>query len=68
MDTLFEKSYQKVEQTKTDFIRSLMFDIQWNNRMICIRGARGVGKTTLLFQSNRLQELHGISRKRRFFC
>ena len=50
MDTLFEKSYQKVEQTKTDFIRSLMFDIQWNNRMICIRGARGVGKTTLLLQ------------------
>ena len=50
MDTLFEKSYQKVERVKTDFTRSLMYDIQWDNRLICIRGARGVGKTTLLLQ------------------
>ena len=27
-----------------------MTDIQWNSRLICIRGARGVGKTTLLLQ------------------
>ena len=32
MDTLFEQSYQKVEQTKTDFIRSLTFDI---HRYLC---------------------------------
>ena len=50
MDTLFEKSYQKIEQIQTDFVRSLMADIQWNSRLICIRGARGVGKTTLLLQ------------------
>lgn len=54
METLFEKSYQKIERTQTDFIRSLMSDIQWNSRLICIRGARGVGKTTLLLQ--RLQQ------------
>ena len=50
METLFEKSYQKIERIKTDFIRSLMGDIQWNSRLVCIRGARGVGKTTLLLQ------------------
>jgi len=50
METLFEKSYQKIDRTQTDFVRSLMNDIQWNSRLICIRGARGVGKTTLLLQ------------------
>jgi predicted AAA+ superfamily ATPase len=33
-----------------DFIRSMMDDIRWDNRLTCIRGARGVGKTTLLLQ------------------
>jgi len=50
MDILFEKSYRKIEETQTDFIRSLMNDIQWNSRLIGIRGARGTGKTTLLLQ------------------
>ena len=28
METLFEKSYRKIEQTQIDFVRSLMNDIQ----------------------------------------
>lgn len=54
METLFEKSYQKVERIQVDSVRSLMDDIQWNNRLIGIRGARGVGKTTLLLQYMKL--------------
>ena len=50
MDTLIEKSYQKVRDTDTRFIRSIMDKIDWNDRLIGIRGARGVGKTTLLLQ------------------
>ena len=50
MEILFEKSYQKIERIQTGSVRSLMNDIQWNSRLICIRGARGVGKTTLLLQ------------------
>jgi predicted AAA+ superfamily ATPase len=50
MDALFEKSYQKREAVPLHFIRSIMTDIQWNNRLIGIKGARGVGKTTLLLQ------------------
>jgi predicted AAA+ superfamily ATPase len=50
MDTLFEKSYRKTERVSLDFVRSLMDDIRWDNRLIAIRGARGVGKTTLLLQ------------------
>ena len=33
-----------------DFVRSIMGDINWDMRLTCIRGARGVGKTTLLLQ------------------
>ena len=50
MDTLIEKSHQKVQEIDTRFIRSLMDNIDWNDRLIGIRGARGVGKTTLLLQ------------------
>ena len=50
MDTLIEKSHQKVRDIDTRFIRSIMDKIDWNDRLIGIRGARGVGKTTLLLQ------------------
>ena len=50
MDTLIQKSYLKVKETDTRFIRSFMNKIDWNDRLIGIRGARGVGKTTLLLQ------------------
>jgi predicted AAA+ superfamily ATPase len=50
MDTLFEKSYRKTDGVSLDFVRSIMDDIRWGNRLTCIRGARGVGKTTLLLQ------------------
>ncbi|GHT66903.1 ATPase AAA [Bacteroidia bacterium] len=50
MDTLIEKSMNKVRTVNTDFIRSAMTNIDWTQRLISIRGARGVGKTTLLLQ------------------
>ncbi|MDR1739531.1 MAG: AAA family ATPase [Bacteroidales bacterium] len=50
METLVEKSFQKVRDVDTRFIRSVMDDIDWSDRLIGIRGARGVGKTTLFLQ------------------
>ena len=50
MDSLIEKSHQKIRETDTRFIRSIMNQIDWNDRLIGIRGARGIGKTTLLLQ------------------
>jgi len=50
MDSLIEKSHQKIRETDTRFIRSIMNSINWNDRLIGIRGARGIGKTTLLLQ------------------
>ena len=50
MDTLIEKSYQKVRDIDTRFIRSIMDKVDWDDRLIGLRGARGVGKTTLMLQ------------------
>ncbi len=50
MDKLIEKYRRKVQNTDTTFIRSKALEINWNSRLIGIRGSRGVGKTTLLLQ------------------
>lgn len=50
MDVLFDKFHQRLKYTPTSFVRSIMSDINWNARLIGIKGARGVGKTTLLLQ------------------
>ena len=50
MEKLFQKSYQKVNSIQTGFVRDFINHVDWDNRMIGIEGARGVGKTTLLLQ------------------
>lgn len=50
MEFLFERSRQKLKQTQLTFVRGIMDNISWNARLIGIKGARGVGKTTLLLQ------------------
>ncbi len=50
MDILKEKHRKKVAGTSLNFIRSTMDHINWSQRLIGIKGARGVGKTTLLLQ------------------
>ncbi|MCW3808037.1 ATP-binding protein [Plebeiibacterium marinum] len=50
MDKLFEKSIQKFRKVPTAFKRYLLDRVEWDNRLIGIKGARGAGKTTLLLQ------------------
>lgn len=50
MEELVEKFRQKLSYITTDFVRSLERDINWNARLIGVKGARGVGKTTMLLQ------------------
>lgn len=50
MERLVESFRFKLDFISTDFVRSLEADINWNARLIGIKGARGVGKTTLLLQ------------------
>ncbi len=41
---------RRIKNTNLDFVRADVDAIPWNDRMIGIKGARGVGKTTLLLQ------------------
>lgn len=50
MEHLFELYRKLLKGTSLQFQRSLIHKIQWNNRLIGITGARGVGKTTLVLQ------------------
>lgn len=50
MDTLFEKQNAMLRATSMNITRSFMQQINWSAPMLCIRGARGVGKSTLLRQ------------------
>lgn len=47
---LYINSYRLVSQVDASHKRYLYHQLPWDNRMICIRGARGVGKTTMLLQ------------------
>lgn len=50
MESLRERYWQRLSFVQTDFIRSLASEINWNSRLIGIKGARGVGKTTMILQ------------------
>jgi len=50
MKKIIETSDKLVKNTSTDFIRYLAGTINWKNRLIAIKGARGTGKTTLMLQ------------------
>jgi len=50
MEELLEVSNNLISKTSLTFKRYLYDKINWNNRLIGIKGARGVGKTTMLLQ------------------
>ncbi len=44
MEKLFEKSRAKIAEVSTDYVRRIHDDIAWDDRLVAIMGARGVGK------------------------
>ena len=48
MDRLFKTYGRLLAQTDLNFTRYLYGQINWDNRLIVIKGAKGVGKTTML--------------------
>jgi len=50
METLFAKQDRLLDKVQTDLVRHQMQEINWDARLIAIRGARGVGKSTLMLQ------------------
>lgn len=61
MENLIRTSNRLVSQTDTSFHRYLYDRISWDARQVMIKGARGVGKTTMLLQ--RIKEQFGVSEK-----
>ena len=50
MEKLLEEFQDKINKTTLDFQRYLIDEIEYENQLIAIKGARGSGKTTLLLQ------------------
>ena len=50
LQPLFDNYHRKIAKISLNFKRYLYSQINWNARMIGIKGARGVGKTTMLLQ------------------
>ena len=61
MEQLIEKFRRKLLFTDTRFVRSIIHKINWNSRLIGIKGARGVGKSTLLLQYIKLNLMDDIN-------
>ena len=53
LETFFRIHQFLVEHTEAPVRRALMDEIDWKQRLIGIKGSRGVGKTTFLLQYER---------------
>ena len=47
---IYAISDKKIAKVSLSFKRYLYNQIDWEDRLICLRGAKGVGKTTLMLQ------------------
>jgi uncharacterized protein len=50
MEKLYDLHFSYLRKTKSTFKRYLMDEINWEGKLIGIKGAKGVGKTTLILQ------------------
>ena len=55
MDTLKRQYLRLLKHTSTEYVRDLYNQISWNARLVGIKGARGVGKTTMMLQRIKLE-------------
>jgi len=59
MEQLYQAHIAQLNRLKTSFRRNFIDEIPWNERLVAIKGARGVGKTTLIQQY--IKETYGNS-------
>lgn len=60
MDRIFEISARLTSKVTTDHYRYLYTEIDWNDRLIMLKGSRGVGKTTMMLQRCKLAGNNGL--------
>jgi hypothetical protein len=58
LDKLYQNSAKIISETELSFKRYLFDEIDWSSRLIGIKGARGTGKTTLMLQYLKANELN----------
>ncbi len=61
MEKLIKRHLNLITQTEFGFERYLLNKLPWDNRLIGVKGARGVGKTTMLLQY--IKKNYGVSSK-----
>lgn len=59
MERLFLRHDEYLRITPVEYIRDFMSSVNWDSRLICIRGPKGVGKSTLLRQYIKLHFAQG---------
>ena len=59
-EKIYAISEERMEETPLAFKRRLYGEIDWDARLLCLKGPRGVGKTTMLLQ--RMKEALGPER------
>ncbi len=50
MESILSESDRKISGVSMEFVRYMIDEINWNSQLVAVKGARGVGKTTLLLQ------------------
>ena len=66
MENLFERHLEYLSDVPTSFERELMKTIDWDSRLILIRGPKGVGKSTLMLQY--ILKNYGVSDRHVLYC
>ena len=50
MEKLFKRHNEEIAAVPMSMVRSMMRVIDWSSRLLIIKGAKGVGKSTLMQQ------------------
>ena len=66
MDSLFDRLIEYMTDVPTSFKRRLMDEIDWESRLVIIRGPKGVGKSTLMQQY--ILDNYGITDRHALYC
>jgi len=66
METLYKKHKILISQVSLEIVREMMSTINWESKLIAIRGSRGVGKTTLMRQY--IRQKYGTSAGKALYC
>lgn len=66
MNALFERQDAMLNATDCTIVREFANRINWQAPMLCIRGARGVGKSTLLRQY--VKQHYGVGSSEALYC